>query len=161
MKNKLCPRCNIEKGITAFSKDKTKLDGLESCCKSCKKGSRNLEKNREFYHKNKKYYQEYRNKSQKFVQLCKQTLGCFYCTDMDDVCLDFHHVEFKKYDITKVNSIDAIIKEMSNEISNDVEVEVYYYSISEALLSTQRLNYVNLNIVHCIFFIICKIVMSN
>jgi len=113
MKNKLCPRCDIEKGITAFSKDKTKLDGLESCCKSCKKGSRNLEKNREFYHKNKKYHQEYRNKSQKFVQLCKQTLGCFYCNDMDDVCLDFHHVELKKYDITKVNSIDAIIKEMS------------------------------------------------
>ena len=31
-------------------------------------------------------------------------------------------------------------------MSNEVEVEVYYYSISEALLSTQRLNYVNLNI---------------
>jgi len=35
---------------------------------------------------------------------------------------------------------------MSNEISNDVEVEVYYYSKIEGLLSTQRLNYVNLNI---------------
>jgi len=35
---------------------------------------------------------------------------------------------------------------MSNEISNDVEVEVYYYSKKESVLSTQRLNYVNLNI---------------
>ena len=32
------------------------------------------------------------------------------------------------------------------EMSNDVEVEVYYYSTKETVLSTQRQNYVNLNI---------------
>jgi hypothetical protein len=44
------------------------------------------------------------------------------------------------------NKYVIYIKEMSNEISNDVEVEVYYYSIKESVLSTQQLNYVNLNI---------------
>lgn len=113
MKTKICSKCNIKKGITGFYKDKTKIDGYESSCKKCKKESRNLEKNRESYHRNKEYYQEYRKKSQIFVKLCKQKLGCFFCKDTDDVCLDFHHMENKKYDITKVNSIDAIIKEMS------------------------------------------------
>jgi hypothetical protein len=44
------------------------------------------------------------------------------------------------------NKYVIYIKEMSNEISNDVEVEVYYYSAKETVLSTHRLNYVNLNI---------------
>lgn len=112
MKTKICSKCNIEKGIVGFYKDKNKADGYGPSCKQCKKESRNLKKNRESYYRNKEYYQEYRKKSQTFVKLCKQELGCFFCKDKDDICLDFHHVGNKKYDITKVNSIDAIIKEM-------------------------------------------------
>lgn len=33
---KLCPKCNIEKEISSFHKDKTHTDGYRSICKSCK-----------------------------------------------------------------------------------------------------------------------------
>ena len=34
---KKCPRCKSRKELTEFSKSKSKKDGLESVCKSCKK----------------------------------------------------------------------------------------------------------------------------
>lgn len=33
---KLCSKCNQELGVAFFNKDKTKKDGLYSCCKHCK-----------------------------------------------------------------------------------------------------------------------------
>jgi len=41
---KLCPRCNKEKDLAEFNKDKSRIDGLVNWCKECKKK----------YHKN--YY---------------------------------------------------------------------------------------------------------
>lgn len=37
MEKKICSKCNIEKDFSEFYVDKTKIDGLYSCCKTCKK----------------------------------------------------------------------------------------------------------------------------
>ena len=34
---KVCTKCNIEKELSEFTKDKHKLDGLSSVCRSCRK----------------------------------------------------------------------------------------------------------------------------
>lgn len=114
METKKCSLCNIEKGITGFYKDKYQPTGLKSQCKLCVKQNRNLEQNRKTYHRTKKYYTEYRNRSQDFVKQCKSILGCYFCKNNNPVCLDFHHINpaDKKYDLTKVNSINAIRNEM-------------------------------------------------
>jgi hypothetical protein len=33
--NKKCTKCNLEKPVTEFRKQKTTKDGLMTCCKSC------------------------------------------------------------------------------------------------------------------------------
>ena len=53
---KVCVRCNKEKELTEFSKDKTRPDGLFPYCCECKKLTRNKERDRKtskIYRKNK------------------------------------------------------------------------------------------------------------
>lgn len=44
MEKKICSKCNIEKEINNFRKDKTKKDGYYSSCKQCKLGWRRKNK---------------------------------------------------------------------------------------------------------------------
>lgn len=113
MKNKKCYKCGETKGITAFHKDATKPDGLCGKCKRCTKSTRNIERDRAAYHRNKAYYQRYREEANQFLSAVRVFLGCRYCEENTEVCLDFHHLYDKRYDITKVNSIHARLKEMS------------------------------------------------
>ena len=36
METKVCPKCELEKNINRFCKDKKSKDGLQSYCKDCK-----------------------------------------------------------------------------------------------------------------------------
>lgn len=112
MQFKKCKKCLIEKGIAGFYKDKSRPDGFSDRCKLCKKAGRSLESNRKYYYKKREYYQDYRKRTQDFVRKCKRDFGCYFCKEVNEVCLDFHHVEEKKWDITKVNSVKAITEEM-------------------------------------------------
>lgn len=64
MLRKICPKCSEEKYLSDFYKDKSKKDGLQHHCKSCKKEWRfkNIEKQKlnakKHYQKNKDYYLE-------------------------------------------------------------------------------------------------------
>jgi endonuclease IV len=113
MKKKKCNKCGEEKGVTAFHKDKTKADGFCTQCKLCNKLHRNHENDRAAYHRNKNYYKKYRDEANKFISCVRIYLGCRYCTEKEEVCLDFHHLHNKRYDITKVNSKQARLKEMA------------------------------------------------
>ena len=112
MKTKTCSQCGLPKGITAFYKDKSKPDGRENRCKICKKENRNLESNRNAYYRNREYYKRYRQRTQDFIQEVRTFLGCKFCPETDTVCLDFHHLYNKNFDITKVNSKNAVLREM-------------------------------------------------
>lgn len=109
---KKCSRCSVDKNIEEFPRDKSSKDGRSPDCKLCRKRNRNKEWSRKSYHKNKIYYSQYREKSQAFIRKCKETLGCYFCKMDKAACLDFHHLRDKKYDATKVNSINAILKEL-------------------------------------------------
>lgn len=43
---KTCSKCKIEKEVTEFNKDKSKIDGLRPDCKSCLKEYRQANKER-------------------------------------------------------------------------------------------------------------------
>lgn len=62
MTTKLCTKCNTIKSTTEFHKDKTKKDGLCSCCIECKKIYK--EKNKESILK---YHKEYREKNKEIL----------------------------------------------------------------------------------------------
>ena len=67
---KICNKCNEEKEISDFYKDKTKKDGYMKSCKSCKKdyGSINkdeiLNKKKIYYSNNIEHIKEYRDRYQ-------------------------------------------------------------------------------------------------
>lgn len=57
---KKCSKCNIEKSLDRFNKDKSRKDGLNTSCKDCGKlSSKKWKKNNPEYHQN--WYQD--NKS--------------------------------------------------------------------------------------------------
>jgi len=60
IKTKLCPKCQTEKSVELFSKDKTTKDGLQTRCKECAKAYQqtNAEANKEKIAKQGKSYRE-------------------------------------------------------------------------------------------------------
>jgi hypothetical protein len=64
IKMKKCTKCNVEKELTCFVKDKQKKDGLRSSCKTCNDNSqyyiiKNKDKYKKYYEDNKEYFKEY------------------------------------------------------------------------------------------------------
>jgi len=57
IKSKICKRCNIEKNISEFTKDKNSKDGLYSYCKECKSKSV-----LEWHHNNPDHIKRYKKK---------------------------------------------------------------------------------------------------
>lgn len=98
---KICTRCNIEKSLSEFSKDKHKNDGLSCWCKECRKEyyQDHIEEIKEYYQNNKekiseqyqtldgRYFLYRRNatrKSREFVLTVEQfeevtSQFCYYC----------------------------------------------------------------------------------
>ena len=71
MKTKHCPRCNLDKNISEFSKDKNRPDGYRWMCKLCRK------KENIIYRENHiKYYQKHKDKiclnRKKYYQIHKE-----------------------------------------------------------------------------------------
>jgi hypothetical protein len=66
--NKICKKCNIEKGISDFYKDKNKKFGVSYYCKECSKAiskkyrENNIDEIKEYKNKNKSKFREYSKK---------------------------------------------------------------------------------------------------
>jgi hypothetical protein len=56
MDKKICRKCNIEKDLSLFNKDRSKSDGFKNSCKDCQK-----EYNKDFYVRNRESICEYSN----------------------------------------------------------------------------------------------------
>lgn len=118
MQNKLCPKCNLELDVVNFCKNKTKRDGLSSCCKKCQN-----EYSKEHYNKNKKYYLDRNNKRKfellDFIKAIKLDLKCSKCGYSKCIqALHFHHIDpnSKKFTIShswKTGSEKRILEEIS------------------------------------------------
>jgi hypothetical protein len=71
MENKVCKKCNEEKDICNFNKDKKRKDGLKNFCKTCSNIQRNewVKNNKE---KNDATRKEYNEKNKDRIKLVKQ-----------------------------------------------------------------------------------------
>ena len=91
METKVCPKCNKEKPIKEFYKDKANKNGLNSWCKECTK-----EHNKEYYQENKEEAKAYTLKRlrehQNWIDKIKLERGCKICGyNEHPAALEFHH----------------------------------------------------------------------
>lgn len=87
---KYCGKCDRNLPLEGFSKNKCKKDGLQTCCKECKKTEDAL-----FYKNNKELQRtrvrKFRAKIREQISNYKAGVGCKFCDETDPVALDFHH----------------------------------------------------------------------
>lgn len=92
METKICPKCEEEKSIDCFSKNKSRKSGYSSECKSCHKVTR-----KEYYEANKAKEVERvrlrREQQIKTIQDMKSNLGCKLCGENHIATLHFHHLD--------------------------------------------------------------------
>lgn len=112
---KRCTICKLDKEVSKFGKNRTKVDGLQNYCVSCQK-----EKDRKYYQKNKP---RVRAKRQTVVEGIRQYIyeyllehPCVDCGEVDPVVLEFDHVRGKKKDVVSRLLYNRSFKTVINEI---------------------------------------------
>jgi len=122
MKKKKCGKCELEKNLNEFTKNKSKKDGLNNYCKECNKTYQ-----QEHYQNNKGYYLDrkkvLKTSLKEFVNNIKMTAKCERCTENDIACLDFHHV----------NDYDKSF-EVGWAINNGVSLETLQREIDKCII---------------------------
>jgi len=106
---RICKKCNVEKEFSQFNKSKGCKHGISHECKKCQAirrrtygyRSRNPVKQKQL-----KWYQIYKD-----FKICK---GCSCCGMQEPVCLQFHHVGPKAFNInymaSTANQYDELLK---------------------------------------------------
>lgn len=107
---KRCCTCKEIKPLTDFHKRSVSPDGFTRYCRACQK-----QRNKIHYSEHKEQYMAVARNSRKVrdaaYRAWKSTLKCQLCSCSDTECLDFHHVDSKKKEI----SISAGIHEVSSK----------------------------------------------
>lgn len=116
-KKKICGKCQNEKSLSEFNKNKEKKDGYGAYCKEC-----NQLYQKKHYSDNKIEYIVKKNNRKKtlkeFVDGIKKNSKCSYCPENDIACLDFHHIDNNEKDfnigeaITRGLSVEKIQEEI-------------------------------------------------
>lgn len=101
---KKCTKCEEELPDKAFAKNRTKKDGLASCCKSCQSEYR-----KDYYRRNKEKVKSRIASRQKQIyewfKEYKSNLSCEKCGFNDHIAaLDFHHIANKERNISAMAS---------------------------------------------------------
>lgn len=109
METKFCTKCEKQKPVSEFGKNKSKKDGLQSYCKECVKIYK-----RKHYEDNTDYYKEkaktYRKKGREELNEFKSTLKCAICGESRWWVLDFHHENPKEKEYTISSMVSAPLK---------------------------------------------------
>lgn len=131
--NKKCTKCGIEKPIEEFYKNKSKRDGHSSICKNCQK-----ESDKVYYLRNKDKVRarakKYHNMIKDYINAIKSH-GCVICGERDVSCLDFHHLEDKTTEISKLIGNDNF-QQIKTEINKCVILcsnchrKLHFYKLS-------------------------------
>lgn len=136
MDTKICSICGLEKPLEEFVKNKTKKSGYASHCKNCHKiiCHNYYIKNQDIIRLKKNKYKEY---IKKYI-LEKKSNGCYICGEKDPICLDFHHLKNKEYNIS-----DLIKSQCLNKIKTELKKcivlcanchrKVHYYNLNVAV----------------------------
>jgi phosphoenolpyruvate carboxylase len=115
---KYCGTCKNEKQLSEFNKNKGKKDGLNTICRECSKV-----KAKEFYntHKEQHLKNVYKNRDRYKEQIdiyitSVKSVGCKYCQEKMECCLDFHHLSDKEFSIGEKKywyCLDRLIEEIN------------------------------------------------
>lgn len=113
---KQCNRCRIVKDPLQFRKDKNATDGLQSMCKDCRKAY-DRQKYADRYHGNvKERSKAHRYANMAYLKEYKNGRRCLLCSEDENECLDFHHVDPNEKDFSigdaRSYSLDRIKQEV-------------------------------------------------
>ena len=97
MQTKKCSKCQEDKPLREFNKRKASKDGLQAFCRACSN-----EDAKEHYNTDKQYYKDKNNKRRKEIRdyILSKKVKCSSCDETHQACLDFHHLQDKKIDIS-------------------------------------------------------------
>lgn len=90
---KTCTKCNIEKDLNQFRKDKSKRDGYVSHCKECQRSYYKAAYTEKYVDKYKDQNKIRRDGNAALLLEYKRSCSCVKCGETEPVCLDFHHVD--------------------------------------------------------------------
>lgn len=96
---KICSHCGIEKQIEEFGNRSQNKDGISNICKECRRiiCHASYLKHKDTIRKNAK---KYKQKIQNYINK-RKLCGCAVCGETDTVCLDFHHLNDKTFNISR------------------------------------------------------------
>jgi len=134
METKKCNKCEIDKPLSDFTKNKAKKSGYNSYCKTCNKSYQ-----KKHYEDNKNDYIQKKNNRKKllkeFVNSIKGEAKCSHCPEDDIACLDFHHIDDKDKDfniglaVNRGVSIETLQKEIDKceILCSNCHRKLHYY----------------------------------
>jgi len=117
METKICSTCKIEKELSEFGNNKSKLDGKQYYCKECGRESgrkhylNNEQRRNNIKLRNNSAFERYRE----FVTEYLLSHPCVDCGESNPLFLDFDHMGDKRYNVScmrhySLESIKAEIK---------------------------------------------------
>ena len=122
---KLCSKCQVNKPVTDFSKDKHAKDGLAYYCKPCasagsRKSYSTRKQNKDWYSNYRQGYKlKYKERKDKAVQLlggkCNDCGGSF-----PNCVFDFHHLDESVKDMNPSKALTLNEETMLEELSKCV-----------------------------------------
>ncbi len=95
---KVCSHCRKSKPLELFGKNSSKRDGLQNCCRECKRIIDSSHYKSSPIRKGaiRKRNAEIASHNRKLVRRYKTLKGCAYCSEKCYACLDFHHPDSDK-----------------------------------------------------------------
>lgn len=92
-KIKMCCTCEVEKTITEFRRDRTRIDGYQSSCKVCARAFQSKRYQEKYAISRRERDAALRAENVAKINDIKHQRGCICCDERNAVCLDFHHME--------------------------------------------------------------------
>lgn len=116
-----CSDCRIEKENEEFAFENKSLGKLQRRCRSCM-----AKRTHAYYEKNKTKVRSNMKKRRTFlsnlIQNKKHLSGCVFCFESEPVVLDYHHVDDKLFNISRMVRDRLTIEAIEAEIEKCVVV---------------------------------------
>ena len=113
---KICLKCGIKKDISEFHKNKSKSDGYQNWCKSCK-GQLSKDRYITQHNKIRKQLDDRKQFMKDFIKRVKRLSSCSICGIKGEWLLVFHHMSNnKEFDLGRAAGSASSLKRIKNEM---------------------------------------------
>lgn len=97
---KVCSKCNDQKSLDQFNRNKSRKDGLQTFCRDCEKiRGKEYRKTGAYLESTRRANQRARERRLEFIAQFLLTHPCVDCGNDDIVVLDFDHLDNKEFNI--------------------------------------------------------------